>query len=365
MKKNIILIVIVLLSNILLNAQEECFTPPDDNSEQRKTNYVYNPDGPVKTIRVNLHFLLKDDGTGNFTETSDNYTNRPYNGYLYAEYIVNKCNERWNKNPLLQHMPIPPVPALPKKIQLQLCGVYFHRNTTYYNNCYAGNGNEPPTLYCDNIGEVINIFITKEANGGQAYQGFSKINHSKAYANYKESVDNNDTWFISPNLYNHELGHLFGLGHIVVNCCDPYPEKPGCSKGCADNPTYQELISRGYERDSICDWNGKVWGSKNVMDYNANNHALSPMQISKMHSVIDGTKLFYRNCKYKIQSLSITSFTTNKAYIAKQVTIPSTSNIVVGNNSALFVNAEEFTINGQFEVQSGSILNIEIVPSCD
>ena len=106
--------------------------------------------------------------------------------------------------------------------------------------------------------------------------------------------------------------------------------------------------------------------SNNMMDYVAGNHALSPMQIAKMHQCIDaGARFFYRNCKYKTQFLSITNFTTNKAYIAKQVTIPSRSNIVVGNNSALYINAEEVTIDGQLEVQSGSILNIDIVPSCN
>jgi hypothetical protein len=47
------------------------------------------------------------------------------------------------------------------------------------------------------------------------------------------------------------------------------------------------------------------------------------------------------------------------------LSIPSSSNIVVGSNSALFINAEEVTINGQLEVQSGSVLNIETVTSCD
>jgi hypothetical protein len=138
MKKNIILIVIVVLGNILLNAQEECFTPPEpDNSGQRKANtinYVYDPNGPVKTIRVNFHFLLNSNGTGNFTETSDGYSNRPYNGYLAAYEMVKYCNQRWNENALLLHMPIPPVPALPKKVQFQLCGVFFHRNTTDYDS---------------------------------------------------------------------------------------------------------------------------------------------------------------------------------------------------------------------------------------
>jgi len=105
--------------------------------------------------------------------------------------------------------------------------------------------------------------------------------------------------------------------------------------------------------------------SNNLMDYTASMTALSPLQIATMHNCIDGTKLYYRNCKYKTQSLNITYFTTNKAYIAKQVTIPATSNIVVSNNCALFINAEEVTVDGEFEVQLGSILNIDIVPSCE
>jgi len=367
MKKNIILIVFALLSNILLNAQEECLTPPPDNSERKiaLSNYVYDPNGPVKIVRVNFHFLLRTDSTGNFTETSDNYTNRSYNGYLYAEDIIKKCNSCWDFNLLLRQMPIPPVQAIPKKVQLKLCGVFFHRNTTAYNTYI--NCNFPPDSFCENIGEVMNIFITKEGDGGCALGGSSgyRINHSRAYANYIMSVDSNNTWYIFPNLYNHELGHLLGLNHVIQDCCKFSNPLPSCSKGCADNPTYHELLDRGYERDSICDWNGKVYGSNNMMDYNADNHALSPMQISKMHTCIDGTKLYYRNCKYKTQFLNITSFTTNKAYIAKQVSVPSNSNIVVGNNSALFINAEEFTIDGYFEVQLGSIVNIDIVPSCD
>jgi len=363
MKKNIILIVFIVLSNNLLNAQgDECLTPPD-NSVQRNanSNYVYDPNGPIKTIRVNFHYLLKDDGTGNFNETSDNYSNRLYNGYMYADDMVDWCNQHWNINIELRHMPISHVPALPKKVQLQLCGVFFHRNTNDYYT-YNTEYNIPP--FVENSGEVLNFFIiyahrTNPSAGGVA--SGERISMFNAYRNYKTSVDVNNNWVNqeTKKTFNHELGHLFSLPHAIQNCCpNPYNN---CDDGIADTPTYSELLSLGY---LPCEWNG-ILGSNNLMDYVADKYALSPMQIARMHACIDGTKLYYRNCKYKTQSLNITNFTMNKAYIAKQVTIPSASNIVVANNSALFINAEEVTIVGSFEVQSSSILNIETVSSCD
>jgi hypothetical protein len=369
--RKILLIVFIVLCNNSLHAQEvkpqkiylqdECFTLPDDNAVGREVNdinYVSLPDVPIKVIRVNFHYLLRTDGTGNFTETGDNYTNRPYNGYMYAEDMVKKCNRHWNENVPLRHMPDPPVPALPKKIQLQLCGVFFHRNTTDYEQ-YSCDIAWP--TFKENSGEVINIYITKLSTGGCAgYCDDEQMLIGTAYKNYITSVDSNNTWYNTPDLYNHELGHLFGLDHAIQNCCIN-KDCNNCDDRITDTPNFFELIHLHY---LPCEWN-HLLGSNNLMDYCADQIALSPMQIARMHACIDGGKLYYRNCKYRTQSLNITNFTTNKAYIARYVTIPSKSNIVVGNNSALFINAEEVTIDGPFEVQSGSILNIETVPSCN
>ena len=352
--------------NNLLNAQGwECFTPPDEDTVQNDPKYILAPDMPIKTIRVNFHYLLRSYSTGNFTETSDNYTDRPYNGYKYAEDMVKWCNQQWNINPLLQHMPDPPVQNLPKKIQLQLCGVYFHRNTADY-NYYSCNTIFP--IFTENSGEVINIYITKSLGGGCA--GFCSSEQTligTAYDDYKRSVDSNNTWYnsFSYKLINHELGHLFNLSHAIQNCCTKLPNPPSDCNNCDDKindtPNLFELIYLHY---LPCEWNHPL-GSNNLMDYCAGQNALSPMQISRMHACIDENKLFYRNCKYQTQTLNITTFTTNKAYIAKYVIVPSRNSIVVGNNSALFINAEEFTINGEFELQSGSILNVDIIPSCN
>jgi len=59
-------------------------------------------------------------------------------------------------------------------------------------------------------------------------------------------------------------------------------------------------------------------------------------------------------------------YTGGSASIGTNLVVPpSNSSIVVGNNSALFINAEEITINGEFEVQLGSVFNVDIVPECN
>jgi len=366
--KKLILIAIILWSGYLLKAQF-CDTPYDTSVARVNSSYVYGLDAPVKTIRVNFHFLLKSDGTGNFTETSDNYTNLPYNGYLFAEDIITWCNNNWNANALLQHMPIPQVPALQKKIQFQLCGVFFHRNTALYD---LSANTIPSYTYAENSGEVINVFFTKSSGGGAATGvggTHERARIGTAYNDYKASIDNNSEWrrfHYTRVLVNHEVGHLLGLNHPILkpggSCCND--QNGYCDDGCDDTPTWQELKAMEFVESLICEYNDPN-GSNNLMDYNASMVALSPCQISKIHECIDGVKKYYRNCIYQTLSLDITNFTDSKAYVAKSVTIPSTSNIVVDNSKALYINAEEFTINGEFEVQTGSIFCVDIVPACD
>jgi hypothetical protein len=339
---------------------------------------VYDPNGPVKVLRVNFHFISKTNGTGNFNETNDGYYNptpRPYNGYMYADDLIKWCNEHWNENPLLLHMPIPAVPALPKKIQLQLCGVYFHHSDYDY-NIYDTNYDFPP--YVENSGEVINIYITKghrtNPNAGGVAQGFcgnssnipEKIVMFDAYGKwYKMSVDNNDPWYMihTCGTVNHEIGHLLNLSHVIQNCWDAtlLQCKNNCDDGIDDTPTCNWLVAHGFTTPVCWDCPSR---SNNLMDYCTGMKALSPKQIARMHECIDGTKLYYRNCKFKTNSLTINSFTNSKTYIARHITISPAVNIVVENNKSMFLNAEDVTINGPFEVQLGSVFSIETVPAC-
>lgn len=134
--KRIITITVLICNFLLLSAQfefwDELLMDPT-LIPQLKSTYVYDPNGPIKTMRVNLHYMLRSDGTGNFTETTDSYTGSPYNGYLYGEDLINACNENWALNIALKHQPNPPNLVHEKKVRFVLNGVFFHRNTSDYN----------------------------------------------------------------------------------------------------------------------------------------------------------------------------------------------------------------------------------------
>ncbi len=46
-----------------------------------------------KTVRVNIHFILRSDGTGNFGETSNILENvSSENSYWFADQVINYAN---------------------------------------------------------------------------------------------------------------------------------------------------------------------------------------------------------------------------------------------------------------------------------
>lgn len=61
----------------------------DCSQSTLKSAYFQNLISEFKTIRVNIHFILKDDGTGNFTETTNVYgESSSEDGYWFADYFV-------------------------------------------------------------------------------------------------------------------------------------------------------------------------------------------------------------------------------------------------------------------------------------
>lgn len=94
-----------------------------------------------RVINVNLHFILRQDGTGNWSETDNgvNYwkwtdpaangfhypPDTAQNGYAYARDLVNLMNDNFSINPPQDSPQGIANPA--KKIRVTLNGVYFHR----------------------------------------------------------------------------------------------------------------------------------------------------------------------------------------------------------------------------------------------
>jgi hypothetical protein len=94
-----------------------------------------------RVINVNIHFILRQDGTGNWNETDNGIDYWKYsdpapngvhypadtaqNGYAYARGLVNDMNYNFSVNPPQWSPQGIPNPA--KKIRVTLNGVYFHR----------------------------------------------------------------------------------------------------------------------------------------------------------------------------------------------------------------------------------------------
>jgi len=309
-----------------------------------------------KTVRVNIHFILKTDGTGNFTETKDvNGNTTSYNGYWFAGKCIELCNSQLANELMTQQLSYQTIPVYPINYGYKLIGVFFHKNNTYFNN---------PSYYTsllENSTEVINIFVYPNNQGSGAagtascWVGGAK----KAYDDYLLYGN----WGIEANISriaNHEVGHCLSLNHCKREtygvCCTS--NASGCLDDCNDTPTYLELINDGYS--DPCAWGG-IGSSNNIMDYGPNQKAYTPCQIEKVHNHLETSKPNYLYTNFLNQSLTITSFSENKSYIANNVTIAPSSSITVPNNKRLFIDSESLEINSSFEVPLGSFF--EFIPN--
>ena len=122
-----------------------------------------NSNAQIVTLRVNMHYILRNDGTGNFTETSDGLgLMSDYNGYEHAEYLVNLINTLLPQNAPMKYQPFGPVDNLDPEIRFQLNGVFFHRNSTLFQTRSVS------TLeynYNENVGEAFNVYFVGDLQG--------------------------------------------------------------------------------------------------------------------------------------------------------------------------------------------------------
>ena len=123
------------------------------------------------------------------------------------------------------------------------------------------------------------------------------------------------------------------------------------------------MLAQGFP--DPCVWGGPL-SSNNLIDNVNENRGLSPCQIDQVHSHIEGYKTTYYPCFYTISQLILTSpINDNISYFARSIIIPSGSNLNVSNYNGLFLNAEEIEINGEFTVELGSELIVNITPHCN
>lgn len=357
-------IFIIALLSVLSSFSQECYVEDTTAVNLKSATSGYTPGSPVKYVRIIIHFIQKDDGTGNFNEENDGMTPaNDFSGYDYANYIVNYANYLLVNNQPMRLQPFGEVPVYDPGYRYKLSGVFFWKNSTLYYSFFALNSLF--NNYGQSTNSAINIFITSPqgSTGGYARSiGDKTALLFKPYVNYIESVNNNNSWYnrASAIIMNHEIGHCLNLYHTLMTnrgiCKNDWDDF------CDDTPTIQQMLD--LSEPNPCCWND-THCSNNFMDYNANMQSITPDQLDHIHSALDNEKLNFIKCNYQTTSLNISTFGNNSgAHIAKYITV-SGSSAVIPNGKTVYLEGDEVILDSGFEVQAGGKLNILVNPECN
>lgn len=229
---------------------------------------------PTRYFKVNIHYVLTEQGDLNFTP-SDDGDGGSLNGYVRAEQIIDEANrqtvansEGWGLNPR------PPVCNL--NFKLLLNGVYFHytdvglnpARTAYNWGTLWGYLNQQYV----NAANEINIFVFEATNASGTANGNHATLHNMWSDYHNGEVGMQSNWYITlaARVIWHEVFHNNGL-----------PRHPFEDDGCSDTPTFNPPCwAWSPDPNNRC----HTQGSNNLMDYNGYpDWSLSPCQICKIN----------------------------------------------------------------------------------
>lgn len=292
-------------------------------------NYLPDPAHPnylpPRLLRVNFHVMNSRDSSHNFQPAAARTYLKELLAYANAELDTNVRNWRSPEN----------TGVLPKGYRFVIApqpvpgddGFYFHYDDDlYYYVSQGQNANNYSRKVIDKyaIGKdsIINIFLLvhpddsiKSKNYRANGQGVALGTAFKMAGLYesKESAKSFD------GLFNHELGHVFGLQHAWME------------DGCPDTDNHPNKCWT-YTDEGLC----RELATNNMMDYNAYQIALTPCQVGKMQGVFANEASIARKCLVPVWSKR------NPAY-----------DIIITDSTA-FTGARDF--QGNITVATGGIL---------
>jgi hypothetical protein len=237
----------------------------------------------TKWISVNVHFINRSDGTGNFNPNDDGNGNSNMNGYKRAETVINFANQKLAANQQMWRPSGNNTPAPPIRVRYLLKGVYFHNSDqwiTAYWNIDALNA-----TYGVNTATEMNYYYTRSMDNGSELggNGIAQIGGNASISSeYLIYLLYPDYLEFPSRMMRHEIGHNFTLGHTWSGY-----------DGCADTPeghlvngVLSQCDSWSSDPNSPCNNWANV--SNNNMDYNIYSNATTPCQIGFIHDHLNG-----------------------------------------------------------------------------
>lgn len=303
--KNIIVCITMLLGTFFSYGQSElCLTEKGLPCGGTEESYTPKSITDHKILRINVQYILKSDGYGNFNPFGDGAGNT-YNGYMHAKALIDYMNIQILANNEASNIPIGnSIPVLNPNISFVLDAVHYRYNTSEYFNTSVG---QKYNLYGTDKPNVFNLFLNGSGGTGHA-SNISLTSTTKYIVSgfnqwwyFSDWVANGGTvpppswslWMTAGHLC-HELAHLMGLAHTVrepggAPCST---SSPACDDACGDTPSAYYMVNTLGQPHPAC--SGNPWCSNNLMDYNGK--ALTPCQIDLMHNGLENGLYGYTTC---------------------------------------------------------------------
>lgn len=239
-------------------------------------NYIpweKSPLNPVRTIRVNFHFMNSRDRSMNLSEED---------GIYFAERLIREANKKLEENRAMRLPLGNKTPVLDPLIRYRLVeegngdpAIYFHYDDEHYYLIKEGKhqnnyNRDVIDQYGVGLDSILNVFVQVPPPEDLMPDHYGGLINGIALRNaIKISgplLEHPEVWRYS-GMFNHEIGHILGLRHSWTGeQCHDTPRHPNCWNYTNDGSVCDSLVSN------------------NVMDSNASQSALTPCQIGIMQS---------------------------------------------------------------------------------